>query len=80
MAAKHARFKWDDPLLLDALTGKEASEATRLVLPAQAIPMRRLAMNPRVVSTPVTPLSSWRMPVTSQFWMMSTPYWSAPRA
>ena len=31
-------------------------------------------MKPRVVSTPATaPVPSRRMPVTSQFWMMSTP-------
>ena len=36
---------------------------------------------PRVVSTPVTaPAASRLMPVTSQFWMMSTPSASAARA
>jgi hypothetical protein len=37
-------------------------------------------MYPAVVSTPRTLPSSMRKPVTAQFWMMSTPRRSAPRA
>jgi len=52
-----------------------------LVWPAAATPMRGARIVPRVVSTPSTaPLASRRMPVTSQFSMMSTPSASAARA
>jgi hypothetical protein len=40
----------------------------------------RQPTKPRVVSTPTARPLSMRMPVTSQFWMMSTPRLSAPRA
>ena len=37
-------------------------------------------IRPRVVSTPTTRLPSLMKPVTSQFWMMSTPIASQARA
>jgi len=40
----------------------------------------RAPMKPFVVSTPCTRPATMRKPVTSQFWMMSTPRSSAARA
>ena len=54
--------------------------ATREVLPATASPIFFAPMKPRMVSTPVARPASVRMPVTSQFWMRSTPRASAARA
>ena len=54
---------------------------TTEVWPAATTPIFFVAMAPRVVSTPATaPDASRRMPVTSQFWMMSTPRAEAARA
>ena len=47
--------------------------ATSEELPAAARPSFLQPMKPRLVSTPTTLPFSMRMPVTSQFWMMSTP-------
>ena len=48
--------------------------------PATAMATFFAPMAPRVVSTPVTRPFSTLRPVTSQFWMMSTPRASAARA
>ncbi len=54
---------------------------TTLVWPAATTPTFRAAIGPRVVSTAFTAPDGPRlMPVTSQFWMMSTPSALAPRA
>ena len=54
---------------------------TTLVWPAVTTPMRPAAIGPLVVSTPVAaPAASRTMPVTAQFWMMSTPIAEAARA
>ena len=47
---------------------------------ARAADALGVLMNPRAVSKPTTAPFSRRMPVTSQFWMMSTPKASAARA
>ena len=57
-----------------------AIAATRELLPATAIPIFFVAMKPREVSMPATRPASRRIPVTSHFWMMSTPQESAARA
>ena len=57
-----------------------ASFMTVDVLPATETPIFLADMSPRVVLTPVTLSPSLINPVTSQCSMMSTPYWSAPRA
>ena len=59
-----------------------AMAISTLVLPAATTPTRAVRIGPLLVSTPVTaPLAgSRRMPVTSQFWMMSTPSRLAARA
>ena len=54
--------------------------ATWLDRPAATIATLSALIGPRVVCTPVTRPPSVSMPVTSQFWMRSTPRWSAPRA
>ena len=52
-----------------------------VVWPAVDTPIFLVPISPRVVSTPVTsPFGPRRMPVTSQFWMMSTPRALAARA
>ena len=58
-----------------------ASAATRELLPATATPTFPARIAPRVVSTPViAPDPSRKKPVSSQFWMMSTPSAEAARA
>ena len=59
---------------------KPAMAASTLEWPAATSASLRQAIPPRLVSTPTTLPPSTRMPVTSQFWMMSTPLASAPRA
>ena len=48
--------------------------------PATAAPTFFALIKPREVSTPTQAPCSMRNPVTSQFWMISTPRLSAPRA
>ena len=57
-----------------------AIAATREELPATASPTFPARIVPRVVSTPATRPLRMTRPVTSQFWMMSTPRRSAARA
>ncbi len=58
-----------------------AIRITTLELPAATTPILLLRIGPRVVSSASTaPFASRRMPVTSQFSMMSTPSASAARA
>ena len=59
-----------------------ADDRTALLeeLPAAARPSLAQPMKPRLVSTPKTLPFSILMPLTSQFWIMSTPRKSAPRA
>ena len=60
---------------------RPARAITTLVCPAATTPTRGVRMYPFVVSTPaIAPAASRRKPSTSQFWMMSTPSASAPRA
>ena len=59
---------------------RPAISPTWLDRPATAIPTLPAAMYPREVSTPRTRPPSMRKPVTSQFWIRSTPRASAPRA
>ncbi|KGW46752.1 hypothetical protein Y049_5881 [Burkholderia pseudomallei MSHR684] len=54
--------------------------ASVVVLPAATTATFFALMKPLTVSTPTTAPPSRRMPVTWQFWMMSTPARSAPRA
>ena len=66
---------------LSSGTRTPAMPSTTLVLPAATTPTLRVRMTPREVSSASTaPLGSRRMPVTSQFSMMSTPSASAARA
>jgi hypothetical protein len=48
--------------------------------PATTIATFFARIAPRVVCTPVTRPFSMSIPVTSQFWIRSTPRWSAARA
>ena len=59
---------------------KPARSARTPELPAVTTPTFLAATYPLVVSTPTTRPFSRRMPMTSQFWMMSTPRASAPLA
>ncbi len=57
-----------------------AMSASWLEWPATTIPSRSQPIAPFVVSTPVTLPPSRRIPVTSQFWMMSIPIAEQARA
>ncbi|MNL66712.1 hypothetical protein D3C87_1912210 [compost metagenome] len=54
--------------------------ATRDELPATAMAIFLARIGPREVSTPTARPPDMVMPVTSQFWIMSTPRLSAARA
>ena len=59
---------------------KPAMFAITLECPAATTASFAQRIGPLVVSTPSTLPPLTRMPVTSQFWMISTPKASAPRA